>query len=107
MHPGLGHRVHRPLVGAAAGAAAVDLVGAQDVVQGATEVAVDEELGVEHLADAPALTEHLHGHGVDQERPVVGDDLDHGRPARPPVVGLAGVRIAMVARADGRFMASS
>ena len=43
-----------------------------DAVQGAPEVTPDEELRVEHLADAPALAYHLHGHRVDQERPVVG-----------------------------------
>ena len=80
----------------------------QDAVQGAAEVAVDQELRVEHLADAPALAEHLHGHRVDQERPVVGDDLDHGRTAAvQPSSDWPGVRMAMVARADGRCLASS
>ena len=66
-----------------------------DAVQGAAEIAPDQELGVEDLADAPALAQHLHGDRVDQERPVVGDDLDDGRAAgSPSVVGLrSGVRI--------------
>ena len=47
--------MHRLLVGAAARFAGVGPIGAQDVVQRAPQVAVDEELGVEDLADAPAL----------------------------------------------------
>ncbi len=67
------------------------VAGGDDAVQVAGEVPVNQELGVEHLANAPAVPEHLHGHRVDEERPVVGDDLHHGGPAgRPAVVALAG-----------------
>ena len=58
-----------------------------DPVQRAAQVAQHQELRVEDLADAPALPEHLHGHRVDQERPVVGDHLDHRRAAGGPAVG--------------------
>ena len=74
----------------------------------AVEVAADEELGMEDLADAPALAERLHGDRVDQERSIVGDDLDHGGPAgRPAVVGgWPASRMSMMARAAGRCSAS-
>ena len=80
VHPGLGRD----------GGVVRRLGGADDASQLAVQIATDQELWVEHLADAPALAKHLHRHRVDQERPVVGDDLHHGRPTRgPSVVSLA------------------
>ena len=63
---------------------------------------------MEDLPDAPALAEHLHGDRVDQERAVVGDDLDHGGAAARSSRRRtgSGVRMAMVARAAGGCMAS-
>ena len=80
VHPGLGRH----------GGVVRGLAGADDPAQLAVQVATDQELRVEHLADAPTLAKQLHGHRVDEERPVVGDDLHHGGPAgRPAVVALA------------------
>lgn len=55
---------------------------------------------MEHLADAPSLAQHLHGDGVHEEGPVVGDDLDHSRAACCPAV------IVLAGRPDGDDRAS-
>ena len=84
------------------------LLGGEDGFQDAVEIATDQELGMEDLADAPPLTEHLHGDRIDQERSIVGDDLDDAWPRRPtnrrrrPPAS----RMSMVARAAGRRSAS-
>ena len=80
VHPGLGG--HGGVVGR--------LGGADDPAQLAIQVATDQELRVEHLANAPILAKQLHGHRVHEERPVIGDDLHRGGAARrPPVISLA------------------
>ena len=44
------------------------------------------------LANAPALAQHLHGDRVDEEGPVVGDDLHHsGATGDPAVIVLRAV----------------
>ena len=49
------------------------------------DIPADQELRVKDLPDAPAMPDHLHGHRVDQEGPVVGNDLNHrGAPAVQP-----------------------
>jgi len=47
----------------------------------------DAQLRVEHMTDRPVLPGDLHRHGVDEERPVMGDDLEQSRPRQPPCVG--------------------
>ena len=80
MHPGLGDDVR----------IAVGVAGPTMPCRLPLKISPDKELGMEHLADAPALAQHLHGDRVDQEGPVVGDDLYHGGAAGgPTVVGLA------------------
>ena len=70
-------------------------LGADDVAlvvdglqQLAGHVTPDEQLRVDDHVDAAALLVELHRHGVDEERHVVGDDLDDGvAPGRPAVLG--------------------
>ncbi len=69
---------------------AFGLGAGQHLGQPARLIAVDEELGVEHLVQAPAVPGQLHRHRVDQERVVVGDDLDDGRAVRAPAVSRPG-----------------
>ena len=45
-----------------------------------------EQLRVDHDVHAAALAGELHRHRVDEERHVVGDDLDHGVPVSRPAV---------------------
>ncbi len=80
MHPRLGQHAGIPL----------GLVGGQHPLQPARIVAVDVELGVKDLVQAPALAGHLHGHRVDQERVIVGHDLDHGGTVGAPAHGRSG-----------------
>ena len=55
------------------------------------DVADDVELRVHDQVDLALLPGELHGHRVDEERHVVGDDLDDGVAAgRPAAVGVAG-----------------
>ena len=81
MHPGLGND----------GWIALGLAGADDAMQVPLEISPDQELWMEHLAHAPPLAQHLHGDRVDEEGPVVGDDLYHsGATGGPAVIVLAG-----------------
>ena len=81
---------------------------AQQLLQPTLGVAQHQELRVEHLADGPALPQHLHRHRVDEEGQVVGDDLQHRRPAeaadrrRRPAVEIGGRRPAVVPPARRR-----
>lgn len=52
----------------------------------AGDVTADEDLRVDHDVDAAALAGQLVGDGVDEERHVVGDDLDDGVAAGPAVL---------------------
>jgi hypothetical protein len=80
MHPGLGDDVR----------IAIGVAGPNDALQVSLEISPHQELWMEHLTHAPPLAQHLHGDRVDQEGPVVGDDLYHGGAASgPTVVGLA------------------
>ena len=67
-------------------------VGVDDVEQPAVGVAVDDELRVDEQVDGLVAAGQLGRHRVDEEGHVVGDDEDHGVPARP-AVGLD-VRVA-------------
>jgi hypothetical protein len=55
----------------------------EDLQQPAGDVAPDDDLRVDQKVDPALLPGELGGHGVDEEGHVVGDDLDHGVPARP------------------------
>ncbi|MEY9488253.1 hypothetical protein RKD26_004047 [Streptomyces calvus] len=77
MDPGLDVRVVRQV---AAGR------GGEHLDQLAGDVPADHELRVHDDVDAAALAGQLIGDGVDQERHVVGDDLDDGVAARPAVL---------------------
>jgi hypothetical protein len=76
MHPGLRND----------GWISIGLAGADDAMQGSLEIPSDQELGMEDLANAPALAQHLHGDRVDEERPVVGNNLHHSGAAGGPAV---------------------
>ena len=58
----------------------------EDLDQLAGDIAADDDLRVDHDVDAAALPGQLVGDRVDQERHVVGDDLDDGVAARPAVL---------------------
>ncbi len=84
VHPRLDGRVGRPLgAGGLAAGAGVDV---EDLQQLAGDVAADDQLGVDDDVDRAVLAGQLVGHRVDQERHVVGDDLDHGVAAGPAVL---------------------
>ena len=73
-----------------AGVAAV-LVRTCDLLQRAGDVALDGELRVDHGVHVVPEPVELHGHRVDEERHVVGDDLDHRAARRRPArVGAGG-----------------
>jgi hypothetical protein len=57
--------------------------------QAAGEIAPDRQLGVDEQVHPDLVAVELHRHRVDEERHVVGDDLDH-RAADLPAVGLPG-----------------
>ncbi len=84
VHPGLDHGVRGPL--GAGGLRAVAGVGVEDLQQLAGEVAAHRELRVHDEVDGAVQAGQLVGDRVDQERHVVGDDLDHGVAARPAVL---------------------
>ncbi len=56
-------------------------------------VTLDVERRVQYQVGVAVLARQLHGERVDQERHVVGDDLDHGVPARRPAVLSHGRRV--------------
>ena len=79
VHPGLADQVARCL-------GVCCLLGVAHVEQGTGDVAADQELGVDDHMDRAVLCAQGHGDRVDQERHVVGDDLDHGMAGRRPLV---------------------
>ena len=81
VDPRLDVRVVRQLGGVDGGGR-----GRQDLQQLAGDVAADHELGVDHDMDAAPAPGQLIGDGVDQERHVVGHDLDDRVAARPAVL---------------------
>ena len=64
----------------------VDGVDVEDLLQRPRGVTADDELGVHDQVHRALLAGQLGGDGVDEERHVVGDDLDHAVPARPAVL---------------------
>ena len=87
------------------------VVGARDVLEPPGHVAGDVELRVDDEVHVALLAGQLHDDGVDEERHVVGDDLDHrvtaGRPAvlgqgRGEDVDAGGALGAGVGRAEVR-----
>ena len=79
QHPGLGELPDR------AGAELGGDVAVLDLLQPADGVADDDELRVDDEVDVDALADEGAGDRVDEERHVVGDDLDDGAGARPAV----------------------
>src|SRR4029453_16611153 len=65
---------------------AVGGVGGQDLDQPAGLVAADHDHRVDGQVNDQAVAVQFHGHRVDQERHVVGDDLHDGVPGAPAVL---------------------
>lgn len=92
VDPGLDERVVRQLVLLVLGALAALRAGRDAVALGedldelAGDITAYDDLRVDHDVDAASLPGQLVGDGVDQERHVVGDDLDHRVAARPAVL---------------------
>src|SRR4029450_7947471 len=69
----------------------LSLAGSYDAPEISLEVALHQELWMEHFANAPVLTHPPHGDRVDEKGSIVGYNLHHGRAARgPTVIGLIG-----------------
>jgi hypothetical protein len=92
VHPRLGDNAELVLAGP---------VLVVDVLEGADRVAADHELRVDDEVDGAAEGAERGGDRVDEERHVVGDDLDDGVSAGPPLVLDIRVRHRDVDGADG------
>ena len=83
--------LHPRLADRALGCGHRAVLDARDAAQLAGDVALDVHLRVDHDPDVAVLVGELHGERVDEERHVVGDDLDRAVAAgRPALVAVRG-----------------